>query len=166
MAPPAYPLEKSKTLVTLKAQGSGSALFYLEPPSPQLANLPQSIPKMSLQSYRPLIWASSILLFCILLGGIFYVKHDRELRVKAAQARWVNIQKKAAASGIHTNVDSYIEATSGDGPSLFNDFPALNDLFDPVINVNPFSIDKLPDLKEIPTITAAMSQLERSEKLR
>ena len=121
---------------------------------------------MSQQPYRPLIWAFSILFFCICVAGLFYIKHTRELRVQAAQVRWENIQEKAATNGLHTDFDSFIEANSGEGPSLFSDFPSLVNVFDPSLNANIFSIDRLPDLKEVPSITATMTQLERTDALR
>ena len=121
---------------------------------------------MSQLSRHSLLWVSIILFCCLSLAGYFYILYSQKNRIEVAQVRWEAIQKKATAQGIYTDFDTFIEATAGEGPSLFTDFSELSSLFDPEDRTRPFSVDQLPGLKNIPSISATMSRAERIEELR
>ncbi|MFD2159641.1 hypothetical protein ACFSW8_12090 [Rubritalea tangerina] len=120
----------------------------------------------------PRIPYALILMALICIAGYTFDNYQKAARLSDAQDRWLVVQRDAKQRGIHTELEAYLVASSGVGPSLFTDFPNISPHFTQDHQQDgsqaPHSfcdLAQLPNLKQWPVLSLQQTPRERIETL-
>ncbi|MGJ8674081.1 hypothetical protein [Rubritalea sp.] len=99
----------------------------------------------------------------LLLGGVAtwsWLNHQ----LTEAQTKWENVQQRADQAGVYTDLDTFLDESTGESPRFLDDFEAINLLLvEHNMSYDPFTI---PKLHSIPSIDGSKSSSEITEDLK
>ncbi|MFC5049497.1 hypothetical protein ACFPK9_02520 [Rubritalea spongiae] len=99
----------------------------------------------------------------LLLGGVAtwtWLNHQ----LTEAQTKWENVQQRAVQAAVYTDLDTFLDESTGESPRFLDNFESINQLLvEHEMSYDPFT---LPKLHSIPSIDGSKSPSEIAEDLK